>query len=156
MILRKPTKLEFQIYKKLEIEFYNHHKSYGTLLQDISPEKRDLESEFKQLINERKSFFRFLENDSKNVVGYIYGFVTKAGPNEKQFEFKADLNSLIVLKKFRNKGYAKYMVNEFFKWLKLNNVHYVEASCNIKNDQIIKFNKLLGFKEQHMKFGKIL
>ena len=62
----------------------------------------------------------------------------------------------MVLKKFRNQGLAKFMSKEFFSWLKSKNIKYVEASCNVKNDSILQFNKKLGFQEQHIKFGKIL
>ena len=155
MKLKKPKIDEFEIYNKLEIEFYSHHKSYKTLLQDVDPRKRDLKKEFFQLINERNSFFRFVEVDEE-VVGYIYGTIKKIGENEKGWKKYADLNSIVVLKKFRNRGLAEVMTKEFFSWLKSKNIKYVEASCNVKNGAIIKFNKKLGFQEQHIKFGRIL
>ena len=155
MKLRKPRKDEFDIYNKLEIEFYSHHKPYKTLLQDVDPRKRDLKKEFFQLINERNSFFRFIEVNDE-VAGYIYGVIKKIGENEKGWKKYADLNSIVVLKKFRQQGLAEVMTNEFFSWLKSKNIKYVEASCNVKNDSIIKFNKKLGFQEQHIKFGRIL
>ena len=48
------------------------------------------------------------------------------------------------------------MINEFITWLKTKKVKYVEVSCNVKNNSIQKLNKKLGFKEQHIKFGKII
>ncbi len=155
MNLRKPKKNEFTIYKRLEIEFYSHHKPYNTLLQDINPRKRDLQKEFFQLINERNSFFRFVEVNDK-VAGYIYGVLKKVDENEKNFKKIGELNSLIILAKFRNRGIAEFMTKEFFSWLKSKNVRYVEASCNVKNTPIIRFNKKIGFKEQHLKFGKLI
>ncbi|MBI5065334.1 GNAT family N-acetyltransferase [Candidatus Woesearchaeota archaeon] len=155
MELRKPKKEEFEIYKKLEIKFYSHHKPYKTLLQDIDPRKRNLKKEFIRLIRERNSFFRFVKVHDK-VVGYIYGVIKKISENEKNWKRIADLNSIIVLKEFRNQGLAEFMTKEFFSWSKSKNIKYVEASCNVKNKSIIKFNKKLGFKEQHIKFGKIL
>jgi len=155
MRLRKPRKDEFEIYKKLEIEFYSHHKPYKTLLQDVDPKKRDLKKEFFQLINEHNSFFRFVELNNE-VAGYIYGVIKTAAENEKGWKKYADLNSIVVTKKFRNQGLAEYMTKEFFSWLKSKKIKYVEVSCNVKNDSILKFNKKLGFQEQHIKFGKIL
>ena len=155
MILRRPLKNEFVIYKKLEIKFYKHHKPYDTLLQDVAPSKRNLEKEFLSLLKDRNSFFRFAELNNE-VVGYICGFIKKVEANEKGWRRIGDLNSIIILKEFRRKGIAEYMVREFFKWLKSKNIRYVEASSNIKNDPIIKFNKKIGFKEQQIKFGKII
>jgi len=155
MKLRKPRKDEFEIYKKLEVEFYFHHKSYKTLLQDIDPRKRDLKKEFFQLIKERNSFFYFVEVNDE-IAGYIYGIIKKIGDNEKKWTKIADLNSIAVLRKFRNQGLAEFMTKEFFSWLKSKGIKYVEASCNVKNESTIKFNKKLGFQEQHIKVGKIL
>ena len=70
MKLRKPRKDEFDVYMKLEVEFYSHHKPYKTLLQDVDPRKRELKKEFFQLIRKRNSFFRFVEVDSE-VAGYV-------------------------------------------------------------------------------------
>ncbi|MBT4174187.1 GNAT family N-acetyltransferase [archaeon] len=155
MLLRKPKKNELAIYKKLETEFYLHHKPYRTMLQDVDPRKRNLKKEFFDLINERNSFFRFVELDGE-VRGYIYGVLKKIDKNEKGWTRIGDLNSLVVLKKFRKKGVAKFMCKEFFVWLKSKKVKYVEASCNVKNKGVIGFNKKMGFKEQHVKFGKLL
>jgi len=155
MILRKPNNKDFEAYQKLEIEFYLHHKPYGTLLQDIDPRKRNLKKEFASLINDKNTFFRFVEVNGE-IAGYIYGIIQKIGENEKGWKKIGDLNSIIVLKKFRNKGLAKFMTKKFFSWLKSKKIQYVEASCNVKNNNIIKFNKNIGFQEQHIKFGRLL
>ncbi len=155
MNLRKPNLGELRIYKKLETSFYLHHKPYKTLLQDVDPRKRNLKKEFTKLIRERNSFFHFVEVNGK-IVGYIYGVIKKVGDNEKKWKNFADLNSIVVLKKFRNKGLAEFMINEFITWLKTKKVKYIEVSCNVKNNSIQQLNKKLGFKEQHIKFGKII
>ncbi|MBW3020410.1 GNAT family N-acetyltransferase [Candidatus Woesearchaeota archaeon] len=155
MKLRKPNKNEFDTYLNLESIFFKYHKPYNTLLQDISPEKRNLKKEFDELIKERNSFFRLVDVDGE-VAGYIYGLIEKVGPNEKGWKKKGDLNSIVVVPKYRNKGIAKYMVNQFISWLKEKKVPYLETSCNVKNETMKKFNKNLGFKEQHIKFGKII
>jgi predicted acetyltransferase len=155
MKLRKPKKDELEIYKNLETKFYLHHKPYKTLLQDVDPRKRNLKKEFIKSIGERNSFFRFVEINNK-IAGYIYGVIHKIGDNEKKWKKYADLNSIVVLPKFRNKGLAEFMIKKFFSWLKIKNIKYVEASCNVKNTSIIQLNKKLGFKEQHIKFGKII
>src|SRR3989344_8282143 len=155
MILRRPLKNEFEKYKRLDLDFYKSHKQYNNLLYYTFPSERNLKKEFGGLLKEKNSFFRFVELNHK-VVGYIYGFIKKVEANEKGWRRIGDLNSIIVLKEFRRKGIAEYMVKEFFKWLKSKNIKYVEASSNIKNDPIIKFNKKLGFQEQHIKFGKII
>lgn len=155
MLLRKPKKNELKIYKKLEVEFYSHHKSYKTLLQDVDPRKRNLKKEFLELINEKNSFFRFVEVDGE-VAGYIYGLIKKAGENEKNWKKIGDFNSIVILKKFRSKGLSDFMTKEFFRWLKSKGIKYVQSSSNIKNIVSLKFHKRLGFKEQQIKFGKLL
>ena len=156
MKLRKPKKDEFKIYKKLEIEFYlDHDKPRKILLEGVDPRKRDLKKEFFQLIEERNSFFRFVEINGE-VGGYIYGRLKKIGENKKNWKRIGVLNSIIVLKKFRRQGLAEFMMIEFISWLKFKGIRYVEADCNVKNKSIIKLNKKLAFREQHIGFGKIL
>ncbi|MFH1211449.1 MAG: GNAT family N-acetyltransferase [Candidatus Woesearchaeota archaeon] len=155
MILRKPLQKEFSVYKKLELEFYLHHKPYKTLLQDIDPLKRNLKKEFLEILKDKNSFFRFAEQDSK-VVGYVYGVIQNIEDNEKGWKKIGDLNSILVLKEYRTFGIGKSMAEEFFKWLKKHRVSYVKASCNVKNKAVHEFNKKLGFKEQFITFGKIL
>jgi len=48
------------------------------------------------------------------------------------------------------------MTKEFFSWLKAKGIKVVESSSNIKNKQSIKFHKRLGFKKQHIEFGRLL
>jgi len=155
MKLRKPEKQEFKIYAHLETKFFKHHKPYGTLLQDISPEKRNLKKEFEDLIKQKDAFFRFAEFNGK-VAGYIYGLTEKIGDNEKGWKNKGELNSIVVLPEFREKGIAKFMANGFLNWLKSKGVKYAEMSCNVKNKGMTKFAKKLKFKEQHITFGKML
>jgi len=154
MIVKKAKKEDFEHYSKLEKEFYNYHKKYNTFLQDINPKKRNIKKEFYDLIKEQ-NFFRFVMEGNKTI-GYIYGIIKKVEENEKNWRKKGELNSIIITKKYRKKGVAKKLVKEFFKWLKNKKIRYVETSCNIKNNTMIKFNKKIGFKEQHIKFGKLL
>ena len=44
---------DLQTYKELEQEFFDHHKKYDTLLQDIDPSKRDLKKEFQDASSEK-------------------------------------------------------------------------------------------------------
>jgi len=155
MKIRKPNKQEFETYVALETEFFSHHKPYGTLLQDVNPKKRNMKKEFNDLLKQKNAFFRFAEVNGE-IGGYVYGMFNKIGENEKGWKRIGELNSIVVSKNFRRQGLAEYMTKEFFKWLKSKKVKYVEASCNVKNEGIIKFNKKLGFKEQHIKFGKII
>ena len=155
MKLIKPKKQELEIYVNLETKFFKHHKPYGTLLQDISPEKRNLKKEFEGLIKQKNAFFRFAEFEGK-VAGYIYGLIEKIGDNEKGWKKKGELNSIVILPEFRGKGIAKFMTNEFLSWLKSKGIRYAEMSCNVKNTGMLKFAKKLKFKEQHIKFGKLL
>ncbi len=154
MILRKAKKEDFIAYSKLEQEFYSHHKRYGTLLQDINPKRRDLNKEFNKLMKGR-DFFRLVE-DKGVVIGYIYGLIKNVGENEKGWRKVGELNSILVTKSYRKKGVSRMLVKEFFGWLKKKKITYVESSCNVKNQQAIEFHKNLKFKEQHLKFGKVL
>ena len=154
MIIRKPKKSEFQDYAKLEQEFYNHHKKYKTLLQDIDPKKRNLKKEFNELLKEN-CFFRFAIIN-KEIVGYIYGIIKKVGENEKGWKKIGDLNSIHVKKGHRRSNIAKKLTQEYIKWLKSKKVRYLESSCNTKNKGTIKFHTKLGFKEQQVKFGKFM
>lgn len=155
MKLIKPTIDDLQIYEELEQEFFDHHKVFGTLLQDVNPSKRDLEKEFQEILNDQNSFFRFAI-DNNQVVGYIYAEIQSVDDNEKGWSKIADLNSILVKKEFRKKGFAKEMVESFIENLKSQNIHFIKSSCNVKNLSSIEFHKQLGFKEQFITFGKII
>lgn len=155
MILRKPLRSELGIYKKLEIEFYLHHKPYKTLVQDVDPRKRNLRKEFVELLEGRNNFFRFLEAKGV-VVGYIYGLIKKIGENEKGWKRIGVLNSIVISKAFRKKGLSGILTNGFFKWLKKRKIAYVESSSNVKNKQSMDFHKRLKFKQQHIEFGRLV
>jgi len=154
MIIRKFKKWDFENYVILEQEFFDYHNKYKTLLQDINPRKRDLRKEFNQLIKE-KNFF-YIAEDKGNVLGYIYGKIKKVEDNQLELRRIGDLNSLIVTKKYRRKGIANMLVREFIKWLKSKNIFCITLNCNVKNREMIKFAEDLGFKQQHIKFGKLL
>ena len=153
--LRKPYSHEFAVYQHLEQAFYLHHRAYHTFLQDVDPRKRSLKREFLEIIQDKNTFFRFLEVDFQ-VVGYIYALIKKVNENEKGWKKIADLNSLVVLEPFRKKGYATFMIQEFFSWLHSKDITYVIVSSNIKNKTSISLFKKLGFQEQYLTFGKML
>ncbi|MFP4568379.1 MAG: N-acetyltransferase family protein [Candidatus Woesearchaeota archaeon] len=155
MKLIKPTINDLQTYKELEQEFFNHHKDFGTLLQDVNPSKRDLAKEFQEILDNQNAFFRFA-TDETEVVGYIYAEIQSVNENEKGWSKIADLNSILVKKEFRKKGFAKEMVNLFIENLKEQNIHFIKSSCNVKNLSTIEFHKQLGFQEQFITFGKII
>jgi len=155
MKLYKPKIEEIKTYIKLETTFFKHHKPYKTLLQDVPTGKRNLMKEFEDLLKERNAFFRFVAVNGE-IADYIYGKIMLVGANEKNWKKKGDLNSVVVLPTFRGKGIAQFMTNKFMKWLKLKKIKYVEMSVNVRNKEMLKFANKLGFKEQHIKFGKII
>lgn len=154
MKIRKAKKKDFRAYCKLEQGFYNHHKKYNTLLQDINPKKRDLKKEFYGLMKENQFFH--LAEDKGEVVGYIYGLIKKVEENEKHWKKIGELNSIFVIKEYRKKGVSQLLTRTFIKWLKSKGIKYLESSCNLKNKQALNFHKRLKFKQQYIKFGKFL
>lgn len=155
MNLIKPTISQHATYSQLEKEFFSHHKPYKTLFQDVPPQKRDLKKEFTTMCRERNSFFRFVVVEKK-VIGYVYATIEKVSPNEKGWTHIIDLNSLIITKKYRNKGYAKQIIEKVFSFAKQNNIHYVKASCNVLNLGVQKLNESMGFSPQFITYGKII
>ena len=152
MKLRTVTKNDFSLIKELDIEFYDHHKKFKTLLQDIDPRKYYLKKDFISILDNKNKFFKIAVIDEVEA-GYIYGVIKKLPPNEKNFKKMGIINSIVVSRKYRNKGIASYMLKELIKWFKSKEVKYVEARCNVKNDKIIKLNRKLGLKEYHYVFG---
>lgn len=154
MILRRPKKDEFEYYAEFEKDFYKHHASFKTFLQDKDPKKRALRKEFNELLR-RKDFFRFIIIDDE-IVGYINGFIDDPGTNRHGWKRMGVIDSVFIKKGYRRFGLGKKAIKEFFKWLKEKEVPYVKAICNINNKAVIKMNQELGLKQQHMIFGKKL
>ncbi len=64
----------------------------------------------------------------------------------------AELENMLIEKKFRNKGLGTKLVRDFINWCKNNKVNYISATASIKNKSAINFYKNLRFKE----YGLIL
>ncbi len=155
MELIKPTMNDLKIYSELEQEFFNYHKDFDTLLQDVNPSKRNLKKEFEEIINNQNTFFRFAKNNNQ-IVGYIYAEIQSIDENEKGWSKIADLNSIFIKKEYRKRGFAKEMMNQFIKNMKEQNIYFIKSSSNVKNLASVEFHKQLGFQKQFITFGKII
>ena len=80
------------------------------------------------------------------IVGYIVGGITKA-ENYRKLPKTAELENMLVLKEYRNKGIGKALYESFAKWCKEKKVKIERVLATAQNAKAIKFYKSHGFKE---------
>ena len=91
-------------------------------------------------IDDSSKFFRIVEVDDE-IVGYLYGMLIEDGI------LYAKLDALFIKEEYRNKGYAKELIEEFISWTKENNCEYAEVSVLKQNNTGKYLYSEMNFKE---------
>lgn len=98
-LIQDETKYDKNLRKDLIIENYYEHKNNNSII--------------------------FLAYDNEVIIGYIYGFIIEDIFLENP---SAKLDALFVEEKYRRRGVATKLINEFISWCNLNNIMYVSVS----------------------------
>ena len=98
-LIQDETKYDKNLRKDLIIESYYEHKNNNSII--------------------------FLAYDNEVIIGYIYGFIIDDIFLENP---SAKLDALFVEEKYRRRGVATKLINEFISWCNLNNIMYVSVS----------------------------
>lgn len=120
-------------------------KGEGNIVDNLLTKLIKSEKEFDSNINENFIVNNYYENiigkdynkifvvlDDNKIVGYLYGFLEE---NEAIIKKVGHLDALYIEEDYRNKGYARKLINEFKNYCMKNDVAYIEVkalSNNIK------------------------
>ena len=108
--------------------------------------KRLGKSYFKKRISGKNSFI-FVAEDKGKIIGYLCGAVRDCPYDYRIIPKYAELENMLVDKKFRGKGTGKKMVEEFLKWCKEKKADVVSVNASIQNKNGIEFYRKMGFND---------
>lgn len=77
---------------------------------------------FSKRINEEENIILVVE-DNDSIVGYIYGYIR--ADNKIKKELEAYIESLFIIKEYRNQGLATSLINKFIEEAKKLNTKYI-------------------------------
>ena len=133
-------------------------KDVANNLMNLRKRKKNFEVEAKKELirefKEKKSLYLVLVNNKK-IIGYCYGSYEK--PKDPFFDRPVIgyLNSLVIDKKFQNKGFASKLYQEMEKWFKKNKCEYIRLEVFFKNSAVNIYEKW-GYKTAISKMVKKL
>lgn len=130
----------------LYIDGYNiHYEGRKDIFSNKN--KEELENDLYELLNSNDEKVYVLV-DNNTIVGYL------------AFKIKHNntiwIDQFIIDKKYRNKGYGKFFIDEIFKYAKDNKYKRVELNCWIFNKEALNFYEELGFEQQRIILEKNL
>ena len=150
-IIRKATVKDLKGVLRLSLELFR--KEYREFDKTLDPNwlLREGAKFFRKRITKRNSFVEVVEHE-KRIVGYLAGGITKRAPARRKLKY-ADLGSIFIEKKFRNKGLGRILVRDFINWCRKNNVNYVSVKPSAKNKVGVNFYRKCGFEDLELKLA---
>jgi len=147
MEIRKIKKEDFEGYLRLKKESL---KDYSKLTgEKIKFSIDKIRKEFDDFISKKNKFAIIIRD--KEVIGYITGMFVKNIYNRYGY-----IDDLFISKNFRKKEYAKSLLKEFTKIMKLKGVENIRLGVRINNRKAINFYKKNDFKTIHYEMEKKL
>lgn len=132
MKIRKATKKDWDRYYKIVVEKFEDKG-------DKVPPINDIKKEFDRTLSSKEDNLIFAEfNDV--VIGYLHGKL-----KQNYWSSGGSIEYLFVFKKFRRRGIATKLINEFVSLMKKKNFVKVTLMVNLKNKNAEKLYKKLGF-----------
>ncbi|MBT3582482.1 GNAT family N-acetyltransferase [Candidatus Woesearchaeota archaeon] len=146
MKIREAKLTDLQVIKELNLKlFEKEYKDYDkTLNMDWTFSKKG-DKYFKDCIT-KDDCFAIVAIDSDKIIGYLAGSISK--PEFYRAVSKlAEMDNMIVLPEYRNKGIGTKLINEFIKWCKKKKVERATVTASYQNKLAINFYKKNNFKE---------
>jgi ribosomal protein S18 acetylase RimI-like enzyme len=133
-------RLNFDLFKK---EYREYDKTLN-LKWTFSQKSKNY---FKRRITHHDGFL-FVAEENKKIVGYLCGGFHK---QSYRIEGKyAELENMIIRKRWRGKGVGFMLAKEFFQWCEVNKVDHISVTASAHNKEGIKFYRSLGFKDYNL------
>lgn len=104
---------------------------------------------FKNRIIKKDGFVEVIENNRK-IIGYLCGGISRRLSFRKEGKY-AELENMLIEKKFRGKGLGIKITKDFLKWCKRNKIDYVSVMASAKNENTLQFYRKQGFKDYDLK-----
>jgi ribosomal protein S18 acetylase RimI-like enzyme len=145
IIIRKAKADDLNDILRLNLDlFKKEHREYDKSMDLKWTYGKEGKSYFKKRASGKEGFCVVAENNQK-IIGYLCGGLYDHGYRIKAVY--AELENMIVDKKFRGKGIGKMLAKEFLKWCKVKKANYISVTASGKNISGIEFYRSLGFKD---------
>lgn len=145
IIVRKSSIKDLNDVIRLNLDlFKKEYKEFDKSLDMKWPHSRNGKSYFSLRASGNDGFCVVAENNKK-IIGYLCGGLRGCGYREKANY--AELENMLVDKKFRGKGVGTMLANEFLAWCKDNKVKYISVTASAQNTPTIEFYRKLGFRD---------
>lgn len=100
----------------------------------------------------KNGFIEIVKSENM-IVGYICGGLCKGASYRKKAVY-AELENMIIDKRFRRKSLGQKLVTDFLKWCKNKKVNYISVTASANNKTAIKFYQKMGFKDYDLTLEK--
>ncbi|MDP3800418.1 MAG: GNAT family N-acetyltransferase [bacterium] len=143
-IIRKANLDDLPEISKLNLELFNIQHQFdptANLNWSMSPDGQEY---FKTRISAEDSFTEVVENENKNIVGYIMCTILKRQLYRIDAKY-AELESIYVRSEYQGAKLGSQLTNNFINWCRENKVNYISLLVDPKNEEAIKFYRKLGF-----------
>ena len=133
-MVRKASKNDIEIIAKLAVIMWNENSV------------EDLFNEFSELLSkdDAQIFLKF-ENDIP--IGFAQCQLRHDYVEGTETTPVGYLEGIFIMEGYRNRGYAKELLNECEKWAKDNGCKEFASDCEIDNDISFQFHKAMNFTE---------
>lgn len=154
MRIRKASIKDFESILKLQIQLDEEEIKYDTNLKTNQCMIDEGIEALKKRIRKRNNIFFVALDEEDEIVGFIDGMLWEDAwyYNEKV----AYLGHICVDKKYRNKGYATMLLNEFEKIVKEKGAKHIRLLAFHENMSAVTFYKKNGFLEYSTYYNKKL
>lgn len=147
-MIREIKETDFESYKKLRKTWLeDFQEKYH---KDLNISSENIKKEFEELLSNPKRTAIILEEDNK-IIGYIIGSLYINVYRKATF-----IDDLFIDKKYRKKGFATKLLNEFFKWSASKEAKSIGLGVHLENHKALKLYKKLGFSITNYEMNKEL
>lgn len=159
MIIRKIKKEDFERWFRLRKQLFESEME--TVKADPfikfyieKPIEKEQRKDFLKMIQRKDSIFIVVE-EKENLIGYLFGFLNyyKVHKLRRKFGY---LDTMVILRNYRNKGAGKKLHNEFIKWLKIKKIKWAVLQVDDKNHIGVKFYKKEGYYLTELRMVKMI
>lgn len=146
IIVRKAENKDLEDVLRLNLDlFKKEYREYDKKLDLKWTYGKIGRSYFKKRITE-KDAFAFIAESKGKIIGYLCGSVRNCPYDYRIISKYAELENMIVDKKFRGEGVGEKLTKEFLKWCKIKKADCISVNASIQNEKGINFYKKMGFK----------
>ena len=146
IIIRKANIKDLESILKLNsILFKNEYQKFDNTMDLKWTYSKEGKKYFKDNIVKKNGFVDVAEYNNK-IIGYLVGNLSERLSHRKAAKY-AELENMIIEKKFRGKGIGRKLTKDFISWCKKNKVNYISVTASAKNKDAISLYKKSGFKD---------